>query len=491
MKHRILACVSRKATHSRGHLVTFLALLALLAATAPAQTAVASTPTLGSELVRNGGFETNLDGWKANNSTTHLTRVAGRTDAGAVSLSADARANVVLNDATATVASTQPGTPYAVSAWVRSVGGPANGQLRVREVRGTSVAQYRTSIALTDSAWHKVSLDFTTVSTGSSLDLNVMAWSLATGTAFEVDDVSMVMTQDSSTSTTGVLSNGCAYSARGLPSCGAYFGAAYGANDDPTPFERQVHRNLGVHRTFFGPSQVSSAVNTAQTDLAAGRLPWISFKLPYSWSDMAIGKGDAWAKNIATRMAELNGPVWIAFHHEPEGDGNIALWTAIQKRLSPIVRNAAPNVAYTIVVTGWNQLYGPSRYSFDAIWPGDGLVDVIGVDVYLSYGVTKDGRTTTKFTDVDAAYFKPISAWAKSHGTHWGLAESGYTDAAVVDHPTWLHDSYTQLMNRNGVAFSYFNTTLNSAASWPVTSEAKKAAFAAVLKTSASLPPLR
>ena len=34
----------------------------------------------------------------------------------------------------------------------------------------------------------------------------------------------------------------------------------------------------------------------AEADLAAGRLPWISFKLPYSWPDMAAGKGDAWAR---------------------------------------------------------------------------------------------------------------------------------------------------------------------------------------------------
>ena len=33
----------------------------------------------------------------------------------------------------------------------------------------------------------------------------------------------------------------------------------------------------------------------AKTDLAERRLPWISFKLPYSWADMATGKGDAWA----------------------------------------------------------------------------------------------------------------------------------------------------------------------------------------------------
>ena len=47
----------------------------------------------------------------------------------------------------------------------------------------------------------------------------------------------------------------------------------------------------------------------------------MSFKLPHSWGEMAAGAGDAWAKNLAARFGRLNGPVWLAFHHEPEGDG--------------------------------------------------------------------------------------------------------------------------------------------------------------------------
>jgi hypothetical protein len=216
----------------------------------------------------------------------------------------------------------------------------------------------------------------------------------------------------------------------------------------------------------------------------------MSFKLPYSWSDMAAGKGDAWAKDLATRMSKLNGPVWLAFHHEPERDGDIKQWVAIQKRLSPIVRNTAPNVAFTIVLTGWNQLYGPSEYSFDAIWPGDGLVDVVGVDVYLSYGTIKNGSTVTRVTDVNTAYIKPIAAWAAKHHTKWGFAETGFTDKASRDYPTWLSTTYSNLKASGGVAMSYFNTALNSAGSWPITSPQKIAQYSSVLKSSPTLPKL-
>ena len=124
-------------------------------------------------------------------------------------------------------------------------------------------------------------------------------------------------------------------------------------------------QQLGVRRTYWGATQVDSAVKIAKTDLAAGRLPWISFKLPYGWADMAAGKGDAWIRDLATKLSKLNGPVWLAFHHEPEGDGDIKQWTAMQARLAPIVRSTAPNVAYSIVLTGWHQLYGD-----DAVQPG-------------------------------------------------------------------------------------------------------------------------
>ena len=41
---------------------------------------------------------------------------------------------------------------------------------------------------------------------------------------------------------------------------------------------------------------VDSAVRMAAGDVAKGRLPWLSFKLPYTWSEMAAGKGDVFTQ---------------------------------------------------------------------------------------------------------------------------------------------------------------------------------------------------
>ena len=90
--------------------------------------------------------------------------------------------------------------------------------------------------------------------------------------------------------------------------------------------------------------------------MAHDRVPWLSFKLPYSWADMANGRGDAWAKDLANQLGAVNGPVWVAFHHEPEGDGPIADWVRMQQHLSPIFR-AKPNIAFTVITTGWDTFF--------------------------------------------------------------------------------------------------------------------------------------
>jgi hypothetical protein len=284
----------------------------------------------------------------------------------------------------------------------------------------------------------------------------------------------------------------CSFSARGIPSstCGALFGSAYNSNTDPAAWEATLGRTMGVRRTYYGPTQVDSAVRVAAADIANHRLPWISFKLPYSWTDMAAGKGDAWVTDLATKLSKLNGPVWVAFHHEPEGDGDITAWKRMQEHLAPIVRSTAPNVAYTAILMGWHQISGEAQYSLPNIWP-DTKIDVAGFDPYNWYGTAKsDGTIDMKAVDMKKAYFDPISTWAKSKGIAWAVAETGYTNTAAAADPTWLKRTYTGLVADGGVAMAYFNTSLNSEATWTwvLGSDAKKAAFADTIAGTPQLP---
>lgn len=288
----------------------------------------------------------------------------------------------------------------------------------------------------------------------------------------------------------GKLSNGCVLRQRGRTPCATYLGAGIGANTDPTAFETTMKKRISVHRVYWEAGQVESAMRSARTDLAHGRLPWMSFKLPYSWADMAKGRGDSWARSLAARLNTLPGPVWVAFHHEPEGDGDITQWTAMQERLAPIVRGAATNVGFSIILTGWDELYGDPQYRLDRIWPKDTKVDIAGFDVYNRYLVTSNGSTMTKVPDLTERYFKPLSAWAKQHHVRWGLAETGYSHPASKELPHWIEETYQAVRATNGIAMAYFDSTLHSIARWDISTPSKKADYARALQLAPNLPEL-
>lgn len=282
----------------------------------------------------------------------------------------------------------------------------------------------------------------------------------------------------------------CRLSPRGIPQCRPLVGASHGSNTEPVGLEQMAGRSLAVRRTYYTAGQVDSAISTAAGDIAQGRLPWISFKLPYSWEDMAAGRGDAWARNIARRLSALPGQVWIAFHHEPEGDGNLAAWRRTQERLAPLVRRAAHNVAYSVVLTGWDQLYGDPAYHFDQIWPRGVKIDIAGFDLYNEYGVTKNGKYDDRWPCMRCLYYTPIAQWAAAHDVAWGIAEFGWTDAAAEVHPHWLHQTYRTARKAGAVAFTYFDTPYNSIASWDLTSYDKQKLFTDLAKRS-PVPQLR
>jgi hypothetical protein len=275
----------------------------------------------------------------------------------------------------------------------------------------------------------------------------------------------------------------CVTNRQGIPSSGAYVGAAVGGTQNIAGLEKKVGRTLALHRTYYNANQVTAALRTVHADLAAHRLPWISFKMPYSWAAMAGGRGDTWARALSDRLAKVGGPVWLAFHHEPEGDGNLVNWTRMQRHLAPIVHARTANVAYTAIFTGWDAFFGPAKYSVNRLWPGRRYVDVLGVDMYNNFGTSR-GRVggapqlnTTKF-------FAAIGPWARAHRVTWALGETGYTAAAARNSPTWLAQEYRALVAQGGRALTYFDSSRNSIANWTLSDSIRLNQFKSTLVNS-------
>jgi hypothetical protein len=261
-----------------------------------------------------------------------------------------------------------------------------------------------------------------------------------------------------------------------------YIGAAYGKNAAPGPLESAAGAKLAVHRTYW--SRSSDGVPTAKADVAAGRIPWVSFKTNDTWTNSANGSQDAWAKNLAKQLGALPGPVWVAIHHEPERDEpNMQEWVRMQRHYAPMFK-AYPNIKYTVIFTGWNEIYGGRPdITYDKLWPGDGVADMIGIDAYQSYGKKTSSGTQTTWTDI-TGYIKPTAAFAAAHHAQWGFAETGFTDAAYKKDPLWLSKLFDLTVQYNGSAICYYDTD-SPVANWNLESSAgKMKSFADILKRS-------
>ncbi len=480
-----------------------LALSAALAVTLSPTVTATATAAPAAVTIPNAGFEQGTTGWTAAASTTRVGLTTGHESANALRVTSSTYGRTIRKSrptwrsVPAAVKSTQlvsdgaaAGSTYSWSVLVKSNRSDRIGQLTVREVlNGQQLQAPSTSVSLERNVWTRVEVLMTKKDAASGFELRLesprqWAWDIL---SFDNVTGTRLTTPPPPPPPGPVLSNGCSATMRGIPSCGAYLGSAYGSNTDPVTMENETGRRLGIHRVYYTAAQVSSAVRMATKDVAAGRLPWVSFKLPHSWEDMVAGKGDAWALDLAKQMGALDGPVWLAFHHEPETDGDMQAWRKMQERLAPIVRGAADNIAFTVIMTGWHQFYGDAQYSLAAIWPKV-KVDVAAFDIYENYGVVKAGKTTTRWTNLRTSYFEKISVWAKSVGVNWAIAETGFTDAASEVAPHWVSTTYADLQATGGIAFAYFNTTLNSVAPWNLGTQIKKNSYREAAVGSPLLP---
>jgi hypothetical protein len=252
-------------------------------------------------------------------------------------------------------------------------------------------------------------------------------------------------------------------------------GAAVGGNSDPAPLETALGRPLGLRRTYWSAAEPAQGARMAGIDQAAGRTPFISFKCPYPWVDMAAGKGDKWAVDIATRLNALPGLTWLVIHHEPEGDqADPDAWVETQRRLLPIL--ASPKIRTGICLTGYPQVRPEvynNAYTFERMWPGD-MAQFLAVDIYQRYGTTDAGL---KWTPLDEFYGK-VAAFAASVGVPWGTGETGVTDEAFAIDPQEMNELFATHREHGAEFLCYFNSSLNSKGSWPLTGD-KLAAFVA------------
>lgn len=463
--------------------------LSSAATAAPMASVSAPTSKTVALNVANGSFTNGTNRWRDLHgpNTTFKATYGGQTGLAArVVAKGPGVARMGIIHRPQTVRSTERDTDYTFTGEVRTTA-PMNVEIKVVESNRARKQVTRDRIRVQPHTWVRATTQAKAKLVNSSMRVSFKALSPSRGDVLRVDDVSASQVVQVESEAPGT----CGFTRRGLPLCGAYLGASVGLNADPKRFEQNVGGRLAIRRTFFRGHQVSGAVATARSDLALGRVPWISFKFPHSWAAMARGDGDAWARDIAKRLGELDGPVWIAFHHEPEKDGNIAQWRRTQERLAPIVRSTAPNVAYTVIVMGFHQVTGGSLnsgqapYGFANLWPAT-KIDVLGIDPYNYHGVP--GRSAAEPADLTKQYFEPVGRWAERRNVAWGVAETGFTETSFAVERSWIQNTYDGLRANGGIAMSYFNSApSNASGDWVLDTQPRLDAYRRVLEDTVRL----
>ncbi len=158
-----------------------------LASTA-SKTVVVNPPNL----VTNSGFETNLTGWAAL-AGCNLTRVSGgHSGSWSANLNNPLTTSqtCTLNDSPNWVLTSAAGT-YHASAWIRTSATGGQIKFRIREYVGSTLVGTGTATLNPNGSWQQVTLSYTVVSPGSTLDLNVYQTTQPAGSDLQIDDVSL------------------------------------------------------------------------------------------------------------------------------------------------------------------------------------------------------------------------------------------------------------------------------------------------------------
>jgi hypothetical protein len=185
-------------------------------------------------------------------------------------------------------------------------------------------------------------------------------------------------------------------------------------------------------RRIFGQlDSPSNALKLASGEVAAGRMPIVSFKVPNNdWAGVAAGKYDTQLRSVTSSLAALKGKVFVTLHHEPAGDGTPADYAAMMRHALPIL-GAPTTVDAGPIVNGfwWSKKAQGLTDAEIAQWlPSDvlRLSETVAADTY-------QGGTTANPGENAAVKIQGLSAWATRVGVKsLGIGEYNGLDAASI-----------------------------------------------------------
>lgn len=238
---------------------------------------------------------------------------------------------------------------------------------------------------------------------------------------------------------------------------------------------------VGLRRTFYRWDDARRESRNISADHSADRLPWVSFKPPFSskggWAAVASGRYDGDIRARARRYAALSRPVVVTFNHEPHNDatGTPAEFAKAWLRIHRVMQGETglQNVAFVPIIGEWefnpvNRSRNPGEYITEAVLQHCAF---LGVDLYQTRkGEGYRERVGRVFDWLDGQGHRDLQV---------GIGETGCTDDfGSPSGARWWEDSWRwTVANRDRMAaISYFNSlhNNNSGKNWLLTQSSSK-----------------
>lgn len=225
-----------------------------------------------------------------------------------------------------------------------------------------------------------------------------------------------------------------------VPAKGAYLGAyAFpqgGRRAAIAEFEKKTGRKLAIDHVYYGWADEFPTDDDKWT-VQQGRIPFLNWSSALAkregqlqFADIAAGKHDDVIDARADDVKAFGSPIFLSFQHEPgriigsgpdragTSEDYVAAWRHIVERFEA---RGATNVSWVWILTAAS--YKNSTVGVEAAYPGDDVIDWIGVDGYNGY-LCIQGRNWRTFKTV----FKDFYAWAEQRDKPLMVAEWGVTE---------------------------------------------------------------
>jgi len=250
----------------------------------------------------------------------------------------------------------------------------------------------------------------------------------------------------------------CTVNTKLVPSCNILWGAAAGGFT-ATPrdqalkdWEAKTGRTASIFHTYHvGDELFPTADEIAMaSDPTRPRLLFTNWKVAAgtTWAAVAAGKQDARIDRLAAYLkANYTGKFFMAVHHEPENDVNPTAGSGMTAKdyanmyrhtVQRLRADGATNVVFVMAYMSYEKWFNQSWWG--DLYPGDDVIDWVGVDAYLTAGPTAfhNGPFSDLMDRTTSTSFPGFYSWATTkHPTkpvmlaEWGVYENTAGDLTV------------------------------------------------------------